>query len=162
MSGTEYMHSLVGTRYYIAPEVFMNDYRGVGYNKSCDMWSIGIITYFLLTGHNPLPATVASLPFDKLRIDAIPFPEEYWSSLSPESRSFVEGLLTIDPVKRMTGGAVERLRRSGAGAEPPLDAGARGHAGSDGSREHSGRHAGIRRLQPAEEGGADRRGVPFE
>lgn len=31
---TEYMHSLVGTRYYIAPEVFMNDYRGVGYNKS--------------------------------------------------------------------------------------------------------------------------------
>ena len=49
------MHSLVGTRYYIAPEVFMNDFKGIGYGKSCDMWSIGIITYFLLTGHNPLP-----------------------------------------------------------------------------------------------------------
>ena len=102
---TEYMHSLVGTRFYIAPEVFMNDLKVSGYGKSCDMWSIGIITYFLLTGHNPLPAAVASLPFDKLRIDAVPFPDEYWSSLSPESRSFVEGLLTIDPVKRLTGGA---------------------------------------------------------
>ena len=59
VSGSEYMHSLVGTRYYIAPEVFMNDYKGVGYNKSCDMWSIGIITYFLLTGRNPLPPQFA-------------------------------------------------------------------------------------------------------
>lgn len=71
---------------------------------------------------------MASLPFDKLRIDAIPFPEEYWSSLSPESRSFVEGLLTIDPVKRMTGGAVERRDAVVQWRRTPLDAGARGHA----------------------------------
>ena len=103
MSGSEYMHSLVGTRYYIAPEVFMNNDRGVGYNKSCDMWSVGIITYFLLTGHNPLPPQMANLPFDKLRIDNVPFPDEYWGSLSPESKSFVQGLLAIDPIKRMTG-----------------------------------------------------------
>lgn len=102
VSGSEYMHSLVGTRYYIAPEVFMQDYQGMGYNKSCDMWSIGIITYFMLTGHNPLPATMASLPFDQLHIDEIPFPDNFWRNISPEAISFVKGLLTIDPVKRMT------------------------------------------------------------
>lgn len=102
VSGSEYMHSLVGTRYYIAPEVFMNDYKGVGYNKSCDMWSIGIITYFLLTGHNPLPAQMANLPFDQLRIDEVPFPHEFWKDISAEAKSFVKGLLVIDPVKRMT------------------------------------------------------------
>ena len=97
------MHSLVGTRYYIAPEVFMKDYQGVGYNKYCDMWSICIITYFLLTGHNPLPPQMANLPFDQLQIDAIPFPHEYWKDISKEAKSFVQGLLCIDPVKRMTG-----------------------------------------------------------
>ena len=96
------MHSLVGTRYYIAPEVYMKDYQGVGYNKSCDMWSIGIITYFLLTGHNPLPQQMAHLPFDELRIDEIPFPNEYWKDISEEAKRFVQGLLSIDPVKRMT------------------------------------------------------------
>ena len=99
---TDYMHSLVGTRYYIAPEVYMPNFKGVGYNKSCDMWSIGIITYFLLTGHNPLPAQMANLPFDQLRIDEVPFPHEFWKDISAEAKSFVKGLLVIDPVKRMT------------------------------------------------------------
>ena len=103
VNDADYMHSLVGTRYYIAPEVYMKDYKSVGYNKSCDMWSIGIITYFMLTGHNPLPATMASLPFDQLHIDEIPFPDSFWKNISPEAISFVKGLLTIDPVKRMTG-----------------------------------------------------------
>lgn len=101
------MHSLVGTRYYIAPEIYMKDYQGVGYNKSCDMWSIGIITYFLLTGHNPLPPQMAHLPFDELNIDEIPFPHEYWKGISDEAKSFVQGLLSIDPVKRMTGLSVD-------------------------------------------------------
>ena len=50
VSGSEYMHSLVGTRYYIAPEVFMQDYQGMGYNKSCDMWSLGCMAYELGCG----------------------------------------------------------------------------------------------------------------
>ena len=44
MTTSEYTHSLVGTRNYIAPEVYLKGYQGSGYNKSCDMWSIGIIT----------------------------------------------------------------------------------------------------------------------
>ena len=97
------MHSLVGTRYYIAPEVFMKDYHGVGYNKSCDMWSIGIITYFLLTGHNPLPPQMADQPLNQINITHIPFPSKYWNELSPESKDFVQQLLQIDPLKRLTG-----------------------------------------------------------
>ena len=103
VSGSEYMHSLVGTRYYIAPEVYMSNFKGVGYNKSCDMWSIGVISYFLLTGHNPLPPQMANLPFDQITIDHIPFPKRYWGELSEEAKDFVSALLQIDPAKRMTG-----------------------------------------------------------
>ena len=97
------MYRLVGTRYYMAPEVLSSNSQNVGYSKSCDMWSLGVITYFLLTGHNPLPPQMANLPFDQLQIDAIPFPHEYWKDISKEAKSFVQGLLCIDPVKRMTG-----------------------------------------------------------
>jgi serine/threonine protein kinase len=39
----------------MAPEVVNADKKqNIGYNEKCDMWSIGIIAYTLLTGHHPL------------------------------------------------------------------------------------------------------------
>lgn len=103
MNNSDYTHSLVGTRNYIAPEIYMKDYQGSGYSKACDMWSLGIITYFLLTGRNPLPPQFAD-PLQAAEGQLkIPYPRRYWSSLSPEAKSFVEGLLQIDPAARMTG-----------------------------------------------------------
>lgn len=97
------MHSLVGTRFYMAPEVIKNDAEHDGYGKSCDMWSIGVIAYFILTGHNPLPPQIADLPIEQVEITAIPFPDKYWKDLSETSKDFVQQLLQIDPEKRLTG-----------------------------------------------------------
>jgi len=38
----------LGTPYYIAPEVINGDY-----NEKCDIWSIGVIMFILLTGNPP-------------------------------------------------------------------------------------------------------------
>lgn len=80
----------------------MRDYQGSGYNKSCDMWSLGIICYFLLTGRNPLPSQPCSGPLPQVSAK-IPYPRKYWGSLSPEAKQFVQGLLQLDPAKRLTG-----------------------------------------------------------
>ena len=52
------------------------------------------------------------------------------------------------------------MRCSAGGAEAPVVQVAAVAAAHHGAVEHSGRDAGVPELQPPEEGGADRRGVP--
>ena len=44
----ETLNSRVGTPYYIAPEVLCKKY-----NEKCDMWSIGVVLYMILTAVPP-------------------------------------------------------------------------------------------------------------
>jgi len=46
------MLDTVGTAYYIAPEV-LND----RYDEKCDIWSIGVILFMLLSGRPPFEGT---------------------------------------------------------------------------------------------------------
>ena len=43
------MLSFLGTPYYVAPEILKNK----GYDKKCDIWSLGICLYKCLTGYYP-------------------------------------------------------------------------------------------------------------
>ena len=46
------LHSCVGTMYYIAPEVLTGSY-----DKKCDIWSLGVILYIMLSGKIPFAAS---------------------------------------------------------------------------------------------------------
>lgn len=44
--------SIIGTAYYMAPEIFMSKY-----DERCDIWSLGIILFMLVTGEPPVSGT---------------------------------------------------------------------------------------------------------
>ncbi|MCQ2815657.1 MAG: protein kinase [archaeon] len=88
-----------GTLSYVAPEVL----REKPYDKSVDLWSIGIITYLLLCGFLPFDDENSEREIARQTIqDPTPFPEEVWNHISKEAKNFVEKLLKKKPEERMT------------------------------------------------------------
>ncbi|KAF2316626.1 hypothetical protein GH714_041967 [Hevea brasiliensis] len=91
----ERLNDIVGSAYYVAPEVLHRSYT-----TEADVWSIGVIA-ILLCGSRPFWARTESGFRAVLKADPS-FDEAPWPSLSPEAKDFVKRLLNKDPRKRMT------------------------------------------------------------
>ena len=88
-----------GTLSFVAPEVL----QGKPYDKSVDLWSIGIITFLLLCGYLPFDDKHSEREIARQTIqDPVPFEEKIWKQYSPEAKTFVDGLLQKKPEKRYT------------------------------------------------------------
>jgi calcium-dependent protein kinase len=91
------MKTKVGTPYYVAPEVLRREYT-----KSCDIWSIGVITYILLCGYPPFYGDSDAEIFDSVRTGKFDFPSPEWDDISATAKEFVRYLLQKDPRERPT------------------------------------------------------------
>jgi len=91
------MTSLVGTPYYIAPEVLSKKY-----DRSCDLWSVGVITYILLCGYPPFNGSNNKEVYNSVRRGRLSFPSCDWSSSTRDAREFIRKLIHRDPQRRMT------------------------------------------------------------
>lgn len=88
-----------GTLSYVAPEVLLEK----PYDKSVDLWTIGIITYLLLCGILPFDHDTSEKEIARMTIhEKTPFPGVFWKKLSSEAKQFVENLLDKNPNKRMS------------------------------------------------------------
>ncbi|AET04065.2 putative protein kinase CAMK-CDPK family [Medicago truncatula] len=93
----ERLNDIVGSAYYVAPEVLHR-----AYSTEADVWSIGVIAYILLCGSRPFWARTESGIFRSVLKADPSFDEPPWPSLSDEAQDFVKRLLNKDPRKRMT------------------------------------------------------------
>ncbi|KAH9738898.1 CDPK-related kinase 7 [Citrus sinensis] len=101
----ERLNDIVGSAYYVAPEVLHRSY-----GTEADMWSIGVIAYILLCGSRPFWARTESGIFRAVLKADPSFDEAPWPSLSPEAIDFVKRLLNKDYRKRLT--AAQALSKS--------------------------------------------------
>ncbi|XP_061543947.1 MAP kinase-activated protein kinase 2 isoform X2 [Phycodurus eques] len=76
------------------------------YDKSCDMWSLGVIMYILLCGYPPFYSNhgLAISPGMKkrIRMGQYEFPNPEWSDVSEEAKQLIRTLLKTEPTQRMT------------------------------------------------------------
>lgn len=88
-----------GTLSYIAPEVL----NGSGYDFAIDIWSVGVIVYFMLCGYMPFDCeTDEETKSAILAGDYMYEPPEYWLHVSPEAKDFIDCCLKTDPSERLT------------------------------------------------------------
>jgi serine/threonine protein kinase len=109
-----------------APEVVTRFKEG--YDKACDIWSLGVIMYILLCGYAPFWGSTAQeilrrVKTSKVRPDTllflpdrivftrpfmwtqVDFPDREWKHISPKAKELVEKMLNRNSSMRPTAGA---------------------------------------------------------
>ncbi|KAF8943042.1 hypothetical protein BGZ47_005862, partial [Haplosporangium gracile] len=88
-----------GTPGYMAPEILQKS----GHGKPVDMWAIGVITFFLLSGYTPFDRQNTVDEMHAIIKSEYSFgPAEAWAGISDTAREFVRSLLIVNPNDRMT------------------------------------------------------------
>ncbi|XAR61610.1 Non-specific serine/threonine protein kinase [Bertholletia excelsa] len=110
---------LVGTAFYVAPEVLNRKY-----GKEIDVWSAGVILYILLSGFPPFWAQKEQDIFKEILKGQIDFETQPWPSISAGAKNLVRKMLSMDPRKRISAAeALEDpwLKEGGEASDVPLD-----------------------------------------
>uniref|UniRef100_A0A671VSQ6 Serine/threonine-protein kinase n=1 Tax=Sparus aurata TaxID=8175 RepID=A0A671VSQ6_SPAAU len=89
-----FRRSVVGTPAYLAPEVLRNK----GYNRSLDMWSVGVIIYVSLSG--TFPFNEDEDINDQIQNAAFMYPPHPWKKVSQEAIDLINNLLQVKMRKR--------------------------------------------------------------
>ncbi|KAJ8347866.1 hypothetical protein SKAU_G00264550 [Synaphobranchus kaupii] len=95
------------TANFVAPEVLKKQ----GYDAACDIWSLGVLLYTMLTGFTPFANGPDDTPEEILaRVGSGKFALTggYWNTVSAEAKDLVSKMLHVDPHQRLTAAQVLR------------------------------------------------------
>ncbi|KAL0738275.1 hypothetical protein Bca4012_014485 [Brassica carinata] len=93
----EKFSEIVGSPYYMAPEVLKRSY-----GPEIDIWSAGVILYILLCGVPPFWAESEQGVAQAILRGIIDFKREPWPNISETAKSLVRQMLEPDPNRRLT------------------------------------------------------------
>ncbi|KAF5455899.1 hypothetical protein F2P56_025428 [Juglans regia] len=93
----EAFHDVVGSPYYVAPEVLKKHY-----GPEVDVWSAGVILYILLSGVPPFWAETETGIFRQILKGKLDFESAPWPSISESAKDLIRKMLERDPTKRIT------------------------------------------------------------
>lgn len=98
ISGHFHIHHLLGNPEFAAPEVI----QGIPVSLGTDIWSIGVLTYVMLSGVSPfLDESKEETCINVCRVD-FSFPHEYFCGVSNAARDFINVILQEDFRRRPT------------------------------------------------------------
>ena len=94
--GTE-LTTKIGTCYYISPETLSGSY-----GLKCDLWSLGVILFMMLSGYPPFDGNSDSEIIQSVRESKYDFSEKVWEHVSWSAKDLVSKLLEVDPKARLS------------------------------------------------------------
>jgi len=97
LTGATELSRKCGTPEYCAPEVLSGTY-----NLSCDMWSLGVLVYVMLSGYMPFKGKDMKETLLRAKTGFIDFSLQAWKDRSVLCKDFLIRLIERDPSKRMT------------------------------------------------------------
>ncbi|KAL5800529.1 hypothetical protein ACOSQ3_033610 [Xanthoceras sorbifolium] len=115
----EKFSDVVGSPYYVAPEVLRKRY-----GPEADVWSAGVILYILLSGVPPFWAETEQGIFEQVLHGDLDFSSDPWPSISESAKDIVRRMLVRDPRKRLTAHEVlchPWVQVGGVAPDKPLD-----------------------------------------
>ncbi|EEE64198.1 calcium-dependent protein kinase 14 [Oryza sativa Japonica Group] len=115
----EVFRDIVGSAYYIAPEVLKRSY-----GPEADIWSIGVMLYILLCGVPPFWAESEHGIFNSILRGHVDFSSEPWSRISHGAKDLVRRMLHSDPKQRISAYDVLNhpwIKEDGEAPDTPLD-----------------------------------------
>lgn len=114
----EEFSDIVGSAYYIAPEVLRRKY-----GCQADVWSCGVILYILIAGVPPFWAENEAGIFDAILLGKLDFKSDPWPSISTSAKDLVRKMLKQDPKARITASEVldhPWIKPNGSASDKPL------------------------------------------
>ena len=89
----------LGSPLYMAPEVI----KGENYNEKVDIWSLGVITYMLISGRNPFPGNTKERVKELIvHPDPIDLETEKFASVSKPAKDFIMKAMNKDIKRRVS------------------------------------------------------------
>ena len=90
----EKLNNTVGTAYFIAPETIKGEY-----DEKCDVWSIGVILYYILSGKFPFTGNSNFEIFEKIQ-KSEPVFKNLFKDISQNAIDFIKKCLIKNPNER--------------------------------------------------------------
>lgn len=111
-------HSLVGSAFYVAPEVLQREY-----GPQADVWSLGVCLFTLLSGLLPFFGETEEQVFDMVQFAELDLESQPWPQISGAAKDLVTRMLQRDPARRITPAQILRHPWLQAQAAPdfPID-----------------------------------------
>jgi serine/threonine-protein kinase Chk2 len=122
VSEGSFMQTLAGTPQYVAPEVLSGvaprdpnddsnddgDDAPKGYGKECDIWSLGVILFVMLSGTAPFDDEQQPKLFANICSGLFSFDAPCWGSISDSAKDLIRRMLCVDVKKRLSLDGVEK------------------------------------------------------
>ena len=96
-------NEVIGTPFYIAPEVLNNNY-----DEKCDMWSCGVILFVMLCGEPPFYGESDEEIYNQILTSEVKFEQKEWDDISIEAKDLISKLLNKNNKERLS--AVQALQ----------------------------------------------------